>query len=102
MLFENMKTIPSYQLVYNSKTTFVLVPLCREPEGLVPGIRVKGLRKEFSKLGSRKRVLAVDGVSFSAYPGQITTLLGHNGAGNLEIRRKIDFVEDLGLRRVVD
>ena len=72
---------------YNTKTTFVPVPLCREPEGLVPGIRVKGLRKEFRKLGSRKRVLAVDGVSFSAYPGQITTLLGHNGAGNLDIRK---------------
>jgi ABC-type Na+ transport system ATPase subunit NatA len=72
---------------------------------LVPGIRVKGLRKEFSKLGSRKRVLAVDGVSFSAYPGQITTLLGHNGAGNLQIKKnKIDhgFVEDLGPRCFVD
>jgi ABC-type Na+ transport system ATPase subunit NatA len=32
-------------------------------------------------LGSRRTVVAVDGVSFSAYPGQITTLLGHNGAG---------------------
>jgi len=61
-------------------------PLYREPEGLEPGIRVKGLRKEFIKFGTRKRVLAVDGVSFSAYPGEITTLLGHNGAGNSSVK----------------
>ena len=44
------------------------------------GIRVRGLRKEFSKFRG-EGVLAVDQVSFSAYHGEITTLLGHNGAG---------------------
>ena len=44
------------------------------------GIRVRGLRKEFTKFRG-DGVLAVDQVSFSAYHGEITTLLGHNGAG---------------------
>lgn len=50
-----------------------------EPEGEA-GIRVSGLVKEFPKWGGEP-VKAVQGVSFAAFPGEITTLLGHNGAG---------------------
>ncbi|MCW5579173.1 MAG: ATP-binding cassette domain-containing protein, partial [Dokdonella sp.] len=42
-------------------------------------IEVRNLHKAFGK-GS-KRVVAVDGVSFSARDGEITGLLGPNGAG---------------------
>ena len=60
------------------------------------GIRVRGLRKEFTKWGGETvkvfkylclikccKILlqAVNGVSFSAFEGEITALLGHNGAG---------------------
>ena len=42
-------------------------------------IEVKNLHKAFGK--GAKRVVAVDGVSFSARDGEITGLLGPNGAG---------------------
>ena len=54
------------------------------------GVRVRDLRKEFTSLTGRKTVVAVDGVSFAAYPGQITTLLGHNGAGTYDWRKERD------------
>ena len=53
-------------------------------------MRVRDLRKEFTSLTGRKTVVAVDGVSFAAYPGQITTLLGHNGAGTYDWRKERD------------
>eukprot|EP00095_Tigriopus_kingsejongensis_P011912 maker-scaffold111_size354240-snap-gene-2.29 protein:Tk11912 transcript:maker-scaffold111_size354240-snap-gene-2.29-mRNA-1 annotation:"atp-binding cassette sub-family a member 3" len=72
----------------------------REQEGQA-GIRVKKLEKTFTTLTGGVSILeithpiypqlmvfipgasfkAVNGVSFSAFPGQITALLGHNGAG---------------------
>ena len=42
------------------------------------GVEVRGLRKVFS---GRKKVVAVDNVTFNAFEGEITALLGHNGAG---------------------
>ena len=42
-------------------------------------IEIQDLHKSFSSAG--KRVVAVDGVSFSARDGEITGLLGPNGAG---------------------
>ena len=42
------------------------------------GVEVRGLRKVFS---GRKKVVAVDSVTFNAFEGEITALLGHNGAG---------------------
>lgn len=44
-------------------------------EGL--GIEIKGLRKQF---GDKT---AVDGLNLSMYNGQVTALLGHNGAGKV-------------------
>ena len=38
-------------------------------------VHIHGLRKQFGKK------TAVDGLSLSMYSGQITALLGHNGAG---------------------
>lgn len=60
-----------------------------EPSGLTPGIEVMDLRKKYGKsscfsgcFGKKKKpFMAVDGVTFTAYEGQITSFLGHNGAG---------------------
>ena len=46
----------------------------------VAGMDVKNLNKVFKSL-TGDPVQAVDSVSFKAYEGQITALLGHNGAG---------------------
>ena len=51
-----------------------------EPEIGDVGVQVDNLKKVFKSL-SGSTVKAVDGVSFKAYKGQITALLGHNGAG---------------------
>ena len=45
------------------------------------GIKVNNLKKEFKKKFGGETVRAVNGVSFSAFEGEITALLGHNGAG---------------------
>ena len=46
-----------------------------EPKKLRVGIQTKNIRKEFAEK------IAVKGVSLNVYHGQITCLLGHNGAG---------------------
>ena len=46
----------------------------------VAGMDVKNLNKVFKSL-TGDPVQAVNSVSFKAYEGQITALLGHNGAG---------------------
>ena len=43
-------------------------------------IEAKGLTKRFGQ------VLAVDGVTFSAQPGEVTGFLGRNGAGKVSPR----------------
>jgi len=43
------------------------------------GIQIMNLFKVFKQLGQKKR--AVDNLSLNIYEGQITVLLGHNGAG---------------------
>lgn len=47
-----------------------------EPIGLRAGIQIRGLTKEYCK-----DRLAVNNISLNMYEGQITALLGHNGAG---------------------
>ena len=42
---------------------------------------MKDLKKVFPASSGGETVRAVDGASFSAFPGQIMALLGHNGAG---------------------
>lgn len=51
-----------------------------EPQDLSAGIVVQCLRKVFTPF-RKCDVVAVDNVSFKAFGGSITTLLGHNGAG---------------------
>ena len=64
------------------KTTTNVDPALFEPDpdGLDEGIAVNGIRKEFVNL-TRANVVAVDSVTFKAFRGGVTTLLGHNGAG---------------------
>ncbi|KAM6914527.1 phospholipid-transporting ATPase ABCA3 [Lycodopsis pacificus] len=50
-----------------------------EPAGLVSGIKIKHLAKEF-KVGNKTRQ-AVRDLTVNMFEGQITVLLGHNGAG---------------------
>ncbi|KAL3053729.1 hypothetical protein OYC64_006118 [Pagothenia borchgrevinki] len=50
-----------------------------EPSGLVSGIKIKHLAKEF-KMGNKTRQ-AVRDLTLNMFEGQITVLLGHNGAG---------------------
>uniref|UniRef100_A0A4W6GA39 ATP binding cassette subfamily A member 3 n=1 Tax=Lates calcarifer TaxID=8187 RepID=A0A4W6GA39_LATCA len=50
-----------------------------EPAGLVSGIKIKHLVKEF-KVGHKTRK-AVRDLTLNMFEGQITVLLGHNGAG---------------------
>ena len=45
-----------------------------------PGVDVNNLQKVFKSL-TGEPIKAVNSVSFKAYEGQITALLGHNGAG---------------------
>ncbi|KAM8961307.1 phospholipid-transporting ATPase ABCA3 isoform 2-T2 [Pelodytes ibericus] len=50
-----------------------------EPSDLAPGVRLKHLTKAF-RVGGKRRV-AVRDLTLNMYEGQITVLLGHNGAG---------------------
>ncbi|XP_071081915.1 phospholipid-transporting ATPase ABCA3-like [Haliotis cracherodii] len=61
--------------VTNQDTTYFE----KEPTGMQAGISIRNLRKVFGR-GSRKKV-AVDGMSLNMFEGQISVLLGHNGAG---------------------
>ncbi|KAM8824363.1 phospholipid-transporting ATPase ABCA3 isoform 1-T4 [Synchiropus picturatus] len=51
----------------------------QDPAGLVSGIKIKHLTKEF-RVGNKTRT-AVRELTLNMYEGQITVLLGHNGAG---------------------
>lgn len=55
----------------------------RVPEGtLTPGIQIRGLTKTYmTDLFRRSAVQALRGIDVDFYKGQITALLGHNGAG---------------------
>ncbi|XP_077475481.1 phospholipid-transporting ATPase ABCA3 [Stigmatopora argus] len=50
-----------------------------EPQGLVSGIKIKHLVKEFGT--GKKSRQAVRDLTLNMFEGQITVLLGHNGAG---------------------
>uniref|UniRef100_F6U7N4 ATP binding cassette subfamily A member 3 n=1 Tax=Xenopus tropicalis TaxID=8364 RepID=F6U7N4_XENTR len=50
-----------------------------EPSDLVPGIRIKHLTKVYHASGKKR--IAVRDLTLNMYEGQVTVLLGHNGAG---------------------
>ncbi|XP_055936662.1 retinal-specific phospholipid-transporting ATPase ABCA4-like [Argiope bruennichi] len=54
-----------------------------EPSGMSPGVVIKNLFKKF-RTGFRTK-LVVNDLSLNIYQGQITALLGHNGAGKTTI-----------------
>ena len=49
------------------------------PRHKTVGISIQGLVKRFDT--PKGKMTAVDGLSLDMYQGQITSLLGHNGAG---------------------
>ncbi|XP_050698245.1 uncharacterized protein LOC126986309 isoform X2 [Eriocheir sinensis] len=53
-------------------------------QSLHKGLSITGLRKIYHNTGGGSRV-AVDGVTLDLYEGQVTALLGHNGAGKTTI-----------------
>jgi ABC-type transport system involved in cytochrome bd biosynthesis fused ATPase/permease subunit len=52
-----------------------------EPRGLKSGIKITGLSKSFDG----GKTYAVNNLNLNTYSGQITALLGHNGAGIIYI-----------------
>ncbi|XP_006914256.2 ATP-binding cassette sub-family A member 17 [Pteropus alecto] len=54
-----------------------------EPTGLMKGIEIQHLYKVFYK--GRDKHIAVKGLTMNLYQGQITVLLGHNGAGKTTV-----------------
>lgn len=55
----------------------------KDPDGLDVGIDIKDLRKVYD--GETGKKIAVNDVSLKMYEGQITVLLGHNGAGKTSL-----------------
>eukprot|EP00899_Mesostigma_viride_P015099 jgi/Mesvir1/23590/Mv18280-RA.1 len=53
-------------------------PVQRMPEGLAVAVQISDLHKTYHGGGGK---VALDGVSLSIFEGQVTALLGHNGAG---------------------
>ena len=84
--------IPSLMCIFKHKLTSWLIyrcpflyfyPVCieEEPSHIEPGVYIENLVKVYSH-GNK---LAVDGLSLRFYKGQITSFLGHNGAGKTTI-----------------
>lgn len=63
--------------VASTSSALVFEPV---PPGLVTGVSVDGVVKEYKAFG-KGSVKAVNGVTAQFYRGEISSLLGHNGAG---------------------
>ncbi len=61
----------------------------QEPTHLSVGIAFENLSKQF---GQNKK--AVENLSLKLYENQITALLGHNGAGKVNLKKILFFVFD--------
>ncbi|GLH01026.1 Probable multidrug resistance-associated protein lethal(2)03659 [Gryllus bimaculatus] len=59
-------------------------PVTHEMKGR-EAIRIVDLEKTFRKCCRMKHVKAVDGINLTIYEGQITAILGHNGAGKTTV-----------------
>jgi ATP-binding cassette, subfamily A (ABC1), member 3 len=78
----------SYHSVSSPKSEFFE----KEPSSLKCGIRIENLSKTFDN-----KTFAVKNLSLNAYDGQITALLGHNGAGIEELKCFHNFVIDFSV-----
>jgi ATP-binding cassette subfamily A (ABC1) protein 3 len=69
---------PSFQTYQTNQAQIISNPeyFEKEPTSLKSGIKITGLSKKFDK-----KKYAVKDLHLNAYRGQITALLGHNGAG---------------------
>ena len=81
------------------------VPFETKQPGLPPAVEVRDLRKEFSrgrKRGKRKRVAALDGVTFTIARGECVAILGQNGSGKSTLVRLLSTLlfEDGGTAHV--
>ena len=63
-------------------------------------IVIRDLRKTFGGLGKKEKVKAVQGVNLDIYPGEITAILGHNGAGIHSSGSSVKFVKKSSGQRI--
>jgi len=61
----------------------------KEPQNLPVGVAVQNLSKVFGKKKS------VDGVCLKMYEGQITALVGHNGAGQFTVKSAVIIISKM-------
>nr|KAF6439582.1 hypothetical protein HJG63_000031 [Rousettus aegyptiacus] len=76
----------STQLVLDAENTEKALKskfIKEEPTGLMKGIAIQNLYKVFYK--GRNKQMAVKDLTMNLYQGQITVLLGHNGAGKTTV-----------------
>ncbi|CAF0888563.1 unnamed protein product [Brachionus calyciflorus] len=80
---KNLNTIRNVKYEINTEKNFHNLPVFIEDESIYSkrkiGIKIENISKQFKQLGQVKQ--AVQNLSLNIYEGQISVLLGHNGAG---------------------
>ena len=74
-------------------TNLEVVPIAAGRKAVAPAVVVEGLRKEFLRRGGkagrfgRRRVAALDGLTFTIDRGECVAVLGQNGSGKSTLVR---------------